>query len=43
MARMSARKITIQLDEKTAKAWDAAPEEERRRIEFRLAWRRGDR
>jgi hypothetical protein len=42
MTRMSARKITIQLDDKTAKAWDAASEEKRRRIEFRLrleAWR----
>jgi hypothetical protein len=42
MTRMSARKITIQLDDKTAKAWDAASEEERRRIESRLrleAWR----
>ena len=42
MTRMSARKDAIQLDDKTAKAWDAASEEERRRIEFRLrmeAWR----
>ena len=42
MTRVSARKITIQLDEKTSKAWEAASEEERRRIEFRLrmeAWR----
>jgi hypothetical protein len=42
MARMSAAKITIQLDDRTAKAWDVASEEERRRIEFRLrleAWR----
>lgn len=39
---MSSKKITIELDDKTAEAWDASSPEQRQRIEFRLrmeAWR----
>ena len=42
MPAVSARTITIELDEKTAEAWAATSPDERRLIEFRLrleAWR----